>query len=318
MLLGLLWLVLWTGAALAALMAFNLLLARLIERLAPPIGQFVEVEGLRLHYVDTGEKPGQDGPPLLFVHGWLGQLNHFSYALTALFPERRVVLVDRPGCGYSQAPGAATIAENAAVLAAFMDRIGLRRPLVIGHSLGGAIALALALDDRARIAGLALIAPFTHFLASPFYDLMARQGRAARWISAWLLGPLLSVLRAASPTHPAFAPEPVPRHFWTRAGGLLAMRPDALLAGAREVPGQQRELEAMQARYSRISTPVSILFGAGDRLLDPKAQGEGFCKVAPDAKLTVIPGGHGLPMTRPRDCETFIRAALARQDGMDA
>ncbi len=60
-------------------MAFNLLLARLIERWVPPIGQFVEVEGVRLHYIDTGEKPGQDGPPLLFVHGWLGQLNHFSY-----------------------------------------------------------------------------------------------------------------------------------------------------------------------------------------------------------------------------------------------
>ena len=147
MLFGLFWLVLWTAAAFAALAAFNLLLARLIERLVPPIGQFVDVDGLRLHYVDTGEKPGQDGPPLLFVHGWLGQLNHFSYALAALFPERRVVLVDRPGCGYSQAPRLPTIAANAAVIAAFMDRIGLRRPLVIGHSLGGAIALALALDQ---------------------------------------------------------------------------------------------------------------------------------------------------------------------------
>jgi pimeloyl-ACP methyl ester carboxylesterase len=313
MLFGLLWLVLLWAAACAVLAAFNLLLTRLIESWVPPIGGFVEVEGLRLHYVDTGEKSGQDGPPLLFVHGWLGQLNHFSYALAALFPERRVVLVDRPGCGYSQAARAPTIAENAAVLTAFMDRIGLRRPLVVGHSLGGAIALALALDHSAKIAGLALIAPFTHFLSSPFYAVMARQGRLSRWLGAWLLGPILSIARAASPSHPGFAPESVPRHFWKGAGGLLALRPDTLLAGALEVPPQQRELGAMRARYASISHPVSILFGAGDRLLDPRAQGEAFCAIAPDATLTVIDGGHCLPMTQPGECEHFIRAALARQ-----
>jgi pimeloyl-ACP methyl ester carboxylesterase len=310
----LLWLVLlWTASVCAALAAFNLLLARLIEWLVPPVGQFVEVDGLRLHYVDTGEKPGQDGPPLLFVHGWLGQLNHFSFALAALFPERRVVLLDRPGCGYSQALRAPTIAENAAVLAAFMDTIGLRRPLVVGHSLGGAIALALALDHSAKIVGLALIAPFTQFLsASPFYKLMARQGRLSRWLGAWLLGPLMSVLRAASPSHPAFAPERVPRHFWTGAGGLLGFRADTLLAGTLEIPRQQREFAAMAPRYATISSPVSILFGAGDRLLNPAEQGESLVAVAPDATLTVIPGGHCLPMTQPRECETFIRAALAR------
>jgi len=311
----LLWLVLfWSAVVFAALVAFNLVLARLIERWVPPIGQFVEVEGVRLHYVDTGEKPGQDGPPLLFVHGWLGQLNHFSHSLAALFPERRVVMVDRPGCGYSQAARIPTIAGNAAVLAAFMDKIGLRRPLVVGHSLGGAIALALALDYSAKIAGLALIAPFTQFLsASAFYKMMAEQGRVSRWFSAWLLGPLLSVLRAASPVHPGFAPESIPRHFWKGAGGALPLRANTLLAGALEVPAQQRELDAMAARYPSISSPVSILFGAGDRLLDPKAQGEGFCAVAPNARLKVIDGGHGLPMTQPKDCEMFIRAALARQ-----
>jgi pimeloyl-ACP methyl ester carboxylesterase len=310
--LALLWLfALWVSAC-AVLVAFNLLLTRLIENLVPPIGRFIEVDGLRLHYVDSGEKPGQKSPPLLFVHGWLGQLNHYSYALAALFPERRVVMIDRPGCGYSQAAVAPTIAGNAAVLAAFIDKIGLRRPLVIGHSLGGAIALALALDHGAKIAGLALIAPFTQFLASPFYAIIARQGRLARWFSAWLLGPLLSVVRAASPSHPAFAPDSVPRNFWKGAGGLLALRADTLLAGAREVPAQQRELGAMQARYATISSPVSILFGAGDRLLDPKAQGEAFCAVAPHTKLTVISGGHGLPMTHPKQCEDFIRAALAR------
>ena len=91
------------------------------------------------------------------------------------------------------------------------------------------------------------------------------------------------------------------------------MRPDTLLTGAREISSQQRELGAMQARYATLSIPVSMLFGAGDRLLDLKTQGEAFCAVAPQAKLVVVPGGHCLPMTQPGDCENFIRAALARQ-----
>lgn len=313
--LGLLWLVvLWVAAIFAALVGFNLLLARLVERWVPPIGQFADVDGVRLHYIDTGEKPGQDGPPLLFVHGWLGQLNHFSYALATLFPERRVVLVDRPGCGYSKTARNPTIAENAAILSAFMDKIGLNKPLVIGHSLGGAIALALALDHAGKIAGLALIAPFTHFLsASAFYKAMAEQGRVSRWISAWLLGPILSVLRSVSPVNPGFAPESIPKNFWKGAGGALPLRAKTLLAGALELPAQQRELEAMRVRYASISGPVSILFGAGDRLLDPKEQGEAFCALAPRAELEVIDGGHCLPMTQPKHCEIFIRAALARQ-----
>ena len=88
--------------AVGALAVFNLVLVRFIEALVPPLGRFVEIDGLRLHLVDSGEKPGQSEPPLVFSTDWLGQLNHFSYALAARFPERRVVLVDRPGSGYSQ------------------------------------------------------------------------------------------------------------------------------------------------------------------------------------------------------------------------
>ncbi len=191
-----------------------------------------------------------------------------------------------------------------------MDKIGLEKPLVVGHSLGGAIALALSLDYAGKIAGLALIAPFTQFLsASAFYKIMAEQGRVSRWISAWLLGPLLSVLRSASPVHPGFAPESVPRNFWKGAGGALPLRAKTLLAGALEVPAQQRELDAMRARYASISSPVSILFGAGDRLLDPKAQGEAFCALAPTAELQ---GDRGRPRPADDPAERLRRPLFAR------
>lgn len=313
MVLALLWLfALWVLAC-AALVVFNLLLTRLIETLVPPIGRFIDVDGLRLHYVDTGDKPGQNGPPLLFLHGWGGQLNHFAYSLAALFPERRVVLLDRPGCGYSQPPRAATIQVNARIIAAFIAQLGLPKPLVVGHSLGGPIALTLALDHGDSIASLALIAPYTHFTPpSAFYTALARQHAVLRWLTAWTVAPLLAIAQRARTRAVAFGPDLAPPHFWKSGGGALIYRAKALYAAAREAPGQERELTAICKRYPRLSKPVSVLFGAGDRTLEPKAQGEAFCAIAPGAHLSVIDGGHCLPMTRPKDCEIFIRAALAR------
>src|SRR6266581_4919651 len=118
----------------AAVLLFNWALARLAERLVPPQGGFIEIDGLRLHYVDTGERPGQVGPPLVFLHGLMGQLGHFCYRLLTLFPERRVILLDRPGSGYSQAAPSQSLKSQADLVAALIDALKLRQPLVIGHS----------------------------------------------------------------------------------------------------------------------------------------------------------------------------------------
>ena len=151
MLFLLLWLVFLWLLALASLIVFNFALARFFERLVPPQGRFIEVDGVRLHVVDSGEKPGQSGPPLLFLHGLLGQLNHFSYALTALFPERRVVLLDRPGSGFSQAAPSQSLAAQADLAAKVIALLNLGKPLVVGHSFGGAVALgAGARSSRMR------------------------------------------------------------------------------------------------------------------------------------------------------------------------
>jgi pimeloyl-ACP methyl ester carboxylesterase len=308
------WLLLLWLAALAALIVFNWALSGLIERLAPPLGRFIEVDGLRLHVLDSGEKPGQSAPPLLFLHGLLGQLQNFTYALTALFPDRRIVLLDRPGSGYSQAAPSQTLAAQAAVAAAVIDALKLDRPLIVGHSLGGAVALALALDHPERVGGLALIAPLTQALvltSRPFAGL-AFAARLARWLGAWTLGPAVTILRSAKAGEQAFAPEPPKRDFWNRGGGLLAARPSALLAAARDIESQPQELPLLAARYASLTVPVGVLFGAQDRVLDPATQGADFCARAPRAEMTLIDGGHMLPVTQPQATKSFIRQVLVR------
>ena len=208
MLLLLLWLVFFWLLAVASLILFNFGLARFFERLVPPQGRFIEVDGVRLHVVDSGEKPGQIGPPLLFLHGLLGQLNHFSFALAALFPERRVVLLDRPGSGFSQAAPSQSLAAQADLAAKVIALLNLDKPLVVGHSFGGAVGLALALDHPECVGGLALVAPLTHpFAPSQVIAGLGVGNRFARWLGAWTLGPIVALTRIGLTQRMVFAPD---------------------------------------------------------------------------------------------------------------
>src|SRR5687768_2438886 len=89
------------GAA-GALAAFTLAETRRVQRLVPPDGGFIEVEGARLHVLDRGT-----GQPIVLIHGLGGQLRNFHRLVDNLAEEFRVIAVDRPGSGYSTAaPGA--------------------------------------------------------------------------------------------------------------------------------------------------------------------------------------------------------------------
>jgi pimeloyl-ACP methyl ester carboxylesterase len=312
--LPLLWLLLWGLFAVGALALFNLALRRLVEVLVPPQGCFIELNGLRLHIVDSGEKPGQEQPPLVFIHGLLGQLANFSYALTALFPERRIVLIDRPGSGYSQAAPSQSLKAQGDLVAGVIGALALRKPLVVGHSLGGAVALALALDHPESVGGLALIAPLTQLVETPPkpFGALAVRNRAALWFGAWTLGPLVTLLSSDTARKTVFAPELLAPNYWNRGGALLSVRPSALIAAARDIENQPEELPAMQQRYAALAVPIGVLFGAQDHLLDPEAQGAYFCRQNANAELTLIDGGHMLPVTQPRATEAFLRTVLSR------
>jgi len=314
------WLVLCCLLAVGALAVFNLVLVRFIEALVPPLGRFVEIDGERLHLVDSDKKPGQSEPPLVFLHGLLGQLNHFSYALAARFPERRVVLIDRPGSGYSQTARPQTLQRQAEIVARAIEQLGLHKPVIVGHSLGGALALALALGHREQVGGLALIAPLTQTVASPPkpFAVLNQRSRLSLWFGAWTLGPIATLLRSRAASDEVFAPDSLPLRFWSDGGGLLGVRPSALLAAASDIASQPDEMPEMMARYRALDLPIGVLFGAGDRLLDPTTQGVKFCAAAPGARLTEIAGGHMLPVTHPAETEAFIRGVLAwRADNGD-
>lgn len=286
--------------------------ARRIEAAMPPHGRFVDVPGARLHVVERGQ-----GPAVLLVHGLSGQLEHFGYGMIEpLSRDFRVIAVDRPGAGHStRTPGsAADLPAQAAVLAALCDRLGLEQPLVVGHSLGGAIALALAIHHPERVGGLALIAPLTHppRSISPVFQAMTVQRAWLRRLMAWTLVVPMSTRRREEVMDIVFGPDPVPDDFPTRGGGLLALRPGHFLAASDDLIGAARSLPAQLRQYGTLRVPVSVLFGREDRILDFAEHGEALVARVPGAALTLVSGGHMLPMTAIDTSVDFVRNAAAR------
>lgn len=299
------------AACLLAPALFTLYVKRRVDALLPPRGRFVDVAGARLHLHDAG-----DGAPILMIHGLAGQLSHYTYGVVArLEREFRVVAVDRPGSGHStRAPDAcADLSAQARALADLIDQLGLRRPLVVGHSLGGAVALTLALEHPDRVGGLALIAPLTRMpdATPPVFKGLTIASPGLRRFVAWTLAVPASIRQSRAALAQVFGPEAVPADFATRGGGLLGLRPQAFLAASLDLQALPDCLPRLQQRWRELRLPVAVLYGKDDRILDWRRNGRDLVDQLPGARQELVEGGHMLPVTNPDACAAFIRAAAA-------
>jgi pimeloyl-ACP methyl ester carboxylesterase len=295
-------------AALAALALFTAHTARRVEAALPPDGHFVDVDGARIHYVDRGA-----GPTLLLIHGLGGHARNFTYALVdRLAEEFRVVVMERPGSGHSTRPRGAAAGPRAQAhaVAGFVRALGLGRPLLVGHSLGGAVALATALEHPEVVSGLALVAPLTHPEDEPpraFAGLRIRSP-LRRALVAWTVATPVSILRRRAALEAIFGPDPVPHDFATAGGGLLGLRPRAFVSASTDLVAIPDDMRELVERYGTLQVPVGILFGTGDRILDHRRHGEGMRARVADLRLELVEGGHMLPLTAPDRVAAFVRA----------
>jgi pimeloyl-ACP methyl ester carboxylesterase len=289
------------------LVGYTAYTARQVERADPPRGRFLDLDGCRIHYVDEGA-----GPPLFLIHGLGGQLGNFTYALVGrLAKEFRVIAVDRPGSGYSTRPAGADprLRAQGALMAKAIGALKLDRPLVVGHSLGGAISLAIGLDHPECASGLALIAPVTQVVETvpaPFRGLDIKSPLVRR-IVAWTLATPLGIIGADRVLGQVFGPERVPPDFITLGGGALGLRPKSFYATSTDLEAVNDGFAEMIARYPTLTLPVGILFGKGDQLLDYRIHGLKTKDQIPKLDLALMEGGHMLPVTAPEAVADFIR-----------
>ncbi len=275
--------------------------AKLIERAHPPRGRFIEIGGLRQHVVELGTDGGarNDALPIVLLHGAGCNLEDVRLALgERLAARHRVILVDRPGLGWSERSGkeGSSPAYQAAILRELLDRLDVERAVVVGHSWGGALATSFALDYPQRVAGLVLIAPPTHpwlprirllyaAFATPF----------AGWLFARTLALPFGLMFYSPVIRAAFLPQRLPRGYLKRGAGFLLLRPATFLANARDIAGLKAYLARQVARYGSLAAPTVIITGDSDSIVSPRHHSMVLAAAVPGAKLIVLPGlGHML------------------------
>jgi pimeloyl-ACP methyl ester carboxylesterase len=299
------------AAAVGGVALFNRSVRKRAEAAVPPDGAFVEIGGNRLHFVDRGPR---DAPAMVLIHGLGGMMRNFAKPLLAdLERDWRLILVDRPGSGWStRAPGdSASLWQQAAVMAKFFDALGLERPMVVGHSLGGALALTLAAEHPDKVGRLALICPLTQDVPTPpdvFKGLEIRSPLVRR-IVANTIAPAIATATAEKALKTIFAPEPVPEDFGVEGGALLAMRSNGFYETSSDMVALEFQMPLLVERYPSIRAPVRILYAQGDNLLDSNLHGIGTAAQLPDGRADIVPGGHMLPFTQPEMVARWIRRA---------
>jgi pimeloyl-ACP methyl ester carboxylesterase len=288
-------------------------LARNAERAVPANGSFVTVDGNRIHYVESGE-----GRPILMIHGLGGTLHQLRRPLMEEFGEGyRLIAIDRPGSGYStRGEGLdGRLAEQARQTVRFIETLGLEKPLLVGHSLGGAIALAVALDYPDTISGLALIAPLTHYEEEPpeeFRSLAITSPLRRRIIANTVALPL-AVKNAPKTLEFVFGPQQPPEDYAIAGGAMVGLRPGHFYATSTDLVAVRHDLPRQQTRYGELALPVGILFGTEDRVLNYERQGLAMQGKVAGLDLEIVNGiGHMPQYAITAQVVAFIRRIAER------
>jgi pimeloyl-ACP methyl ester carboxylesterase len=247
--------------------AYNRARARQAERDHPPRGRFVEVDGVRLHYVERGA-----GTPVVLLHGNGSMTRDFeiSQVVELAAARYRVIAFDRPGYGFSERPRgrAWTPSAQARLLAKAFRVLEIERPVVVGHSWGALVAMALAVEHPTAIRGVVLLGGY--FFPSLRLDVALASVPAIPLLGDLLrhtIAPFLGRLLAPGLIAKVFAPAPVPAAF-AAFPVELSLRPSQLRASAEESAMMVPAAAALSRRYREIAVPVAVVAGTGDRLVD--------------------------------------------------
>jgi pimeloyl-ACP methyl ester carboxylesterase len=194
--------------------------------------------------------------------------------------------------------------------------MGLKQPLLVGHSLGGALSLAIALNHPDCAGAVALIAPLTQVqedVPEPLQGLVIKS-TLIRKIIAWTLAIPMSIWNSPKLLNIVFEPDAVPADFATRGGGILALRPNSFYNTSSDAVAATEDLPGMMMRYGGLTIPLGMPFAKGDHILDYRRQGVAMKQQCPALDLVLLAEhGHMLPLTAPDMTADLIRRVAARQ-----
>lgn len=269
--------------------------------------RFITVNGLKIHYYDTG--PENYRQTLLLLHGWMGSSYDFYDILPLLSSSYRVIVPDIPGCGLSsKKPFDFTVESYVAFIKDFADALGLHRFSLIAHSMGGHLAVRFTERYEQYVSSLVLIAPD------------GLKGEEGVWLFFAKLGPLVDLglflntrlfismgLRSNVFYDKSKLTDDIINAVSISALGRDSARTQAKIT--RNIIGK----DPLDAELKLLRLPVLLLWGKEDRVLNSKWAYKYKALIA-SSKLVVLEKCGHMPMTeKPAETAGIIRNFLTQQ-----
>ncbi|KNG95550.1 alpha/beta fold hydrolase [Pseudaestuariivita atlantica] len=279
----------------------------------PPIGRILDVDGHPVHAWVKGS-----GPDVVLIHGSSGNLRDFTHSFAGRLTDRyRVIAFDRPGLGYTpeMAPGGDSMKAQAALLQKAAAQLGANRPIVVGQSLGGAVALAWATYTPDTLAALVTISGVSHPWTTPlstYYKVLSNP------VGQHTVVPLMTAFVPESTIEASiksiFDPFPVPDGYADYVGARLTLRRASLRANADQRARLLSDVKTQSQLYgSAITVPVEVVHGTEDSTVGPELHVPQMERDVPQTRVTLIAGaGHMPHHTHPDPVVAAIDSAAAR------
>lgn len=305
------------AATLGAVFTVNTLASQREARVMaayPPEGQFVDLPTGRIHVVERGQPKGT-APDLVLIHGSNGSTRDMSFALAPALKDRyRVLMFDRPGLGYSEPLQKASISAQAHALQQAAAALGAERPLVLGQSYGGAVALAWAVRHPENIAGLITVSSPSHPWDTPLDPLYRLTSNP---IGAQMVVPLLTAFvseaYARKSLAPVYAPQSVPEGYAEHFGLGMSLRRSSWRSNARQRADLLGEIRELQPHYRDLNLPIEIVHGTADVTVGLHIHAAKLVQEAANATLTPLENvGHMPHQTHPQDVAAAVDRAAQR------
>jgi pimeloyl-ACP methyl ester carboxylesterase len=266
-----------------------------VQRAYPAQGRMIEVAGANLNVLDIGPRDSA-ALPIVMIHGASSNLGTMRPLGDLLAKNHRVILIDRPGHGWSTRArmSDSTPAIQGRMIDEALEKLGVARAILVVHSWAGALGARMALDYPQRVAGLVMLAPVA-------YPWRGGVGWYNKLVTTPLIGPLLATtitlplgyFLTASGASSVFLPQTMPDGFVGDSATRLLLRPREFLANAWDLVTLKTAVIEQAPRYAEIKAPVVVIAGDADKTVWPTIHSQPFAAIVPNAKLILLPGvGH--------------------------
>jgi pimeloyl-ACP methyl ester carboxylesterase len=271
------------------------------------------IDGVRLHYMERGQ-----GEPLVLIHGNGTMIQDFlvSGIVDELAKRYRVILIDRPGYGYSERPRALwTPRAHATLFEKALQQLDVSQAVVLGHSWGSLVAVALALQAPHLVRSLVLASGYYYPTARADVVLFSPPAIPVLGdVMRYTVSPVVSRLILPGLIKAMFAPADVPKRFDEQMPKELMLRPSQLRAAAEDAALMTPVVVELQEHYRDLTLPVVIITGADDQIADVGRQSERLHRELPHSEFIAVPGlGHMIHHLAPDQVVRAVGHASKRE-----